>query len=224
VAWSSSASKTRLHRHRSDATPAGKQNNRRIEQERELEQQLRIQSLKRPPEPFAVDVVGELHDAMDSLEKSAQTFEDMHGKINQPLVDSRLEVERLRRELAEAESRLKTLEEKGDSIAQLRAAIMSSESRYLGLHGAAAKEIVQSLIDGRLGPGVPFERIPSHLKDEVRLNSRVRGLDSLRLSHSFGPKGNVSKDELLKALDRLGNKFVALRDYVIEDREKHASK
>jgi hypothetical protein len=87
------------------------------------------------------------------------------------------------------------------------------------LHGAAAAEIVQSLIDERLGPGVSFERIPTHLKDEVRLNSRVRGLDALRLSHSFGPKGDVSKDELLKALDRLGETMVILREYVVDDRQ-----
>jgi hypothetical protein len=52
--------------------------------------------------------------------------------------------------LADAESRLKALEAKGDSIAQLRAAIITIETRYLGLHGAASAEIIDSPVAERL--------------------------------------------------------------------------
>jgi hypothetical protein len=60
----------------------------------------RNRPLPKRPEPVAVDVVAEIDGALSTLETAAEAFEEMHGKVNQPLVDSRLEVERLKRELA----------------------------------------------------------------------------------------------------------------------------
>ena len=129
----------------------------------------------------------------------------------------------LEEKLAKARPELAAIEAKGDSVARLKTAVRNAESLLLGLHGAAAKEIVQSPMDGRLGPGAPAERIPRHLKDEVRLNSRVRGLDALRHMRSVVSLGEISKDDLLRALDIAGENLVALRDYVIADREQSAN-
>jgi hypothetical protein len=63
-----------------------------------------------------IDVVAELDSALTALEAGAVDFENSYGKVHQPLVDAKMETERLRRELAEAEARLAELEAKGDSV------------------------------------------------------------------------------------------------------------
>jgi hypothetical protein len=170
-----------------------------------------------------IDLVAELDAELEKLETAAQAFERDFRAPNEPLIRAKQLVADLEAKLAIAKRELEAIEAKGDSVSRLKTSIQRAESSLLGLHGVATKEIVQSLIDGRLGPGVPFERIPSHLKDEARLNSRVRGLDSLRHVRAVVSSGEISKDALLKALDIAGGKLAELRAYVIADREKHAS-
>ena len=198
------------------------QNNQRIEWERDLEQQLRSRGAKRLPEGVAIDVVGEIDGALTTLETAAQAFERDFGKPNEPLIKAKRLVAELEAKLATAKQELAAIEAKGDSVTRLKTAVQTAESFLLGLHGAATKEVIDSLIAGRLGPGVPASKVPNHLRDEFKLNSRVRGLDALRTIRSVVSSGEISKDSLLKYLDIAGNKLVALRDYVIADREQNA--
>ena len=169
-----------------------------------------------------IDVVEELDAELVKLETAAQAFERDFGKPNEPLIAAKQLVADLEAKLATARQELAAIESLGDSVTRLKTAIQNAESSLLGLHGVATKEVIDSLIVERLGPGIPSEKVPRHLKDEVRLNSRARGLDALRTLRSVISTGDVNKDELLKALDIAGEKLVALRDYVIADRGRNA--
>jgi hypothetical protein len=76
-----------------------------------------------------VNLVAEIDGALNTLEVSAQDFENSYGKPNQPLINARIEAERLRRELAVAEARLADLESHGDSVQRLSTAVACASSK-----------------------------------------------------------------------------------------------
>jgi hypothetical protein len=189
--------------------------------EKDLEER-RNRPLPVRPQPTTVDVVTELDAELAKLETAAQVFERDFGKPNEPLLAAKQLVADLEAKLATAKQELAVIEAKGDSVSRLRTAIQWAESALLGLHGASAQEIIDSLVAERLGPGVPAERVPPHLRDEFKLNSRVRGLQALRPMRSIVSQAQISKEELLKALDIAGESLIAIRNYVVADREQNA--
>jgi len=46
-----------------------------------------------------------IDEVLDAVDAAAEDFEQSYGKPNQPLIDAKIEADRLRRELAEAEAR-----------------------------------------------------------------------------------------------------------------------
>jgi chromosome segregation ATPase len=98
-----------------------------------------------------VDLVTEIDGALNTLEVSAQDFESSYGKPNQPLIDARIDAERLRRELAEAEARLTELETKGDSVQRLSTAVAFAEAQLQGLQATAETEAVKALAHSHYG-------------------------------------------------------------------------
>ena len=59
---------------------------------------------------------------LSELDAAADDFEQSYGKPNQPLIDAKIEAERLRFELSAAESKLAEIEARGDSVQRLRMA------------------------------------------------------------------------------------------------------
>jgi hypothetical protein len=80
-----------------------------------------------------VDLVAEIDGALNTLEASAEDFENSYGKPNQQPIDARIDAERLRRELAKAGTRLAELETKGDSVQRLSTAVTFAEAQLQGL-------------------------------------------------------------------------------------------
>ena len=72
---------------------------------RDLEQR-RSRPLPQRIERPEVDLVTEIDRAMNALDESAEDFENSYGKPNQALIDSKIEAERLCRQLVEVEARL----------------------------------------------------------------------------------------------------------------------
>jgi len=50
-----------------------------------------------------------LDEVLNAVDAAAEDFEHTYGKPNQPLIDAKVEADRLRRDLAEAEARLAKL-------------------------------------------------------------------------------------------------------------------
>jgi DNA repair exonuclease SbcCD ATPase subunit len=146
------------------------QNKQRIEQERELEQKLKSSAVKRLPEQPRVDLVSELDSALTALEAGAVDFENSFGKINEPLVQARAEVERLRAELAEAEARLSAIETRGDSVTRLSNAVSLAEAQLQGLLATAETEAIAALAKARYGWEVPRGKLSPEVKRELSLH------------------------------------------------------
>jgi hypothetical protein len=89
------------------------ENNRRIEQERELEEQHRSRAVKRLPEQPRVDLVSELDSALTTLEAGAVDFEKSHGQPNSELIEGRKLVAELTARLAEERAKLSEIEARG---------------------------------------------------------------------------------------------------------------
>jgi hypothetical protein len=80
--------------------------------------------------------------ALIALEEAAQDFEgpNGYGRPNQPLIDAKLEVERLRGELATAEDVLAKIEARGDSVQRLMNSIGQAEAQLQSLVSKAESE------------------------------------------------------------------------------------
>jgi hypothetical protein len=73
--------------------------------------------------------ISAIDEALTTLDAAATDFEESYGKPNQPLIDAKLEVQRLQSELASAETRLSEIEARGDSIQRLTNAVRRAENQ-----------------------------------------------------------------------------------------------
>src|ERR1700736_1713968 len=87
-----------------------------------------------------VNVVAELDAELQRLELGARDFEDTHLKPNEPLISAKMEVDRVRGELATAEARLAEIEALGSSVDRLYAAVTRAESALNGMVREAEAE------------------------------------------------------------------------------------
>src|SRR6266481_5359593 len=87
-----------------------------------------------------VNVVAELDAALEDLELGADDFDQSYGKPNRPLIDAKIEAERLRSELIAAESRLAEIEARGDSVTRLQRTDTHAEGALNGLLSATEEQ------------------------------------------------------------------------------------
>ena len=87
-----------------------------------------------------------IDEVLDAVDAAAEDFEKSYGKPNQPLLDAKIETDRLRRELAEAEDRLATIEARGDSVQRLKHALNAAEAQIESLRSTAeSEEIIDTM-------------------------------------------------------------------------------
>jgi hypothetical protein len=159
-----------------------------------------------------VDLVTEIDEALNTLEVSAQDFESSYGKPNQPLIDARLETERLRRELAEAEARLAELEAKGDSVQRLLTAVAFAEAQLQGLQATAETEAVKALARKHYGWDIPLSKVSSDMRKEFALHVSVVSLK--RFASPRHPSKTDNVEQLEERLQLVGSKLAELRDHL----------
>jgi len=96
-----------------------------------------------------------------------------YGKPNQPLIDAKIEADHLRRELAEAEDRLATIEVRGDRVQRLKHALNAAETQIESLRSTAESEGIMRLASDHYGWSIPWNKISSEMKHDFRNHASV---------------------------------------------------
>lgn len=155
--------------------------------------------------------------ALIALEEAAQDFEgpNGYGKPNQPLLDAKIEVERLRGELTQAESRLSEIEARGDSVQRLTNAVGQAEAQLQALVSRAETEEISRLAEKHYGWKIGWDRISPEMKRDFRNHASVLVFKNFYVHRSTVLPGQIpSVDALQKQLQIVGEKLAALRDHV----------
>jgi hypothetical protein len=162
-----------------------------------------------------IDVVAELDNALTALEAGASDFENSFGKPNQPLIAAKLEVERLRGELAAAEDVLAKIEARGDSVQRLAAAVSSGENQLQALVSKAETAEILSKAHAHYGWDIPWDRISPEVKRDLKNHASVMAFKKFYVQRSIvNPGLQPSVDALQKQLDTVGRKLTELREHL----------
>jgi multidrug efflux pump subunit AcrA (membrane-fusion protein) len=167
-------------------------------------------------EPGEIKVeLSAIDNVLIALEEAAEDFEASYGKVNQPLVDAKIEAERLRSELAVAEARLSEIEARGDSVQRLTNAVRLAESQLQALVTRAEAEEVGRLAAEHYGWNVPQSKISPEMKREFALYHSVLVFKEFYVPRSIVLPGQIpSVDALQAQLQRVGESLLALRDHL----------
>jgi predicted RNase H-like nuclease (RuvC/YqgF family) len=155
--------------------------------------------------------------ALIALEEASQDFEgpNGYGKPNQPLIDAKLEVQRLRSELAAAESRLTEIESRGDSVQRLTNAVSSAESQLQSLVSKAESEEILRLAHSFYGWQIPWDKVSSEMKRDFKNHASVMAFKTFYVQRSIvHPGQQPSVDALQKQLDTVGRQLAAFREHI----------
>jgi len=176
---------------------------RAAEFEAKRRQQLKPKELK--VELSAIDEV------LNALDAAAEEFEQSYGKPNQPLIDTKIETDRLRRELAEAEKRLATIEARGDSVQRLKHALKAAEAQIENLRSTAESEEIMRLASAHYRWSIPWDKISSEMKRDFRNHASVIAFKKFVVHAS---QNVTDPAELRQRLQIVGEQLVALREHL----------
>jgi archaellum component FlaC len=153
-----------------------------------------------------------IDEVLIALEAGAVDFENSFGKINEPLVQGRAEVERLRAELATAEDLLAKIESRGDSVQRLTNAVGSAEAQLQSLVGKAETAEIRRLAEKHYGWKIGWDRISTEMKRDFKNHASVMAFKNFYVQRSVVlPGQQPSVDALQKQLDTVGRKLAELR-------------
>jgi DNA repair exonuclease SbcCD ATPase subunit len=155
--------------------------------------------------------------ALIALEEAAQDFEgpNGYGKPNQPLIDAKLEVERLRGELATAEDVLAKIEARGDSVQRLINAIGQAEAQLQSLVSKAESAEILRLAEKHYGWKIGWDRVSPEMKRDFKNHASVMAFKKFYISRSIVlPGQQPSVDALQRQIDTVGQKLAELREYL----------
>jgi chromosome segregation ATPase len=163
--------------------------------------------------PKELDVIAEIDLALANAEARMTDFEQSFGKVNQPLIDAKLEVSRLEAELASAQAKLAEIEAKGDSATRLQQAVLHTEGAVNGLRSAAEEKSLNELIVEKFGWLAPRSKITPETLKELKLDISIQSLQEfiIRPTVTYGAP-NV--EQLQQRLDHAGKTLAALRDHL----------
>jgi hypothetical protein len=139
-----------------------------------------------------VDVVAELDAALEALDAGATDSDQTHGKPNEPLIAAKLEVDRLRSELAAAEAKLAEIEARGGSVDRLRQTVSHGESALNGLLSAAESQALRALIEAKFGWEVRTQKIQRETIKELTLDVSIQSLRQFSIQPHRHPITDVA--------------------------------
>jgi predicted RNase H-like nuclease (RuvC/YqgF family) len=181
-----------------------------MEDRRNRAAELEAKRQKVKPKEIKVEL-SVLDEVLNAVDAAAEDFEQSYGKPNQPLIDAKIETDRLRRELAEAESRLATIEARGDSVQRLKHALDAAEAQIERLRSTAESEEIMRLASDHYGWSIPWYKISSEMKRDFRNHASVIAFKKFLVHAS---QGVTDPTELRKRLQIVGEKLVTLREYL----------
>jgi hypothetical protein len=155
--------------------------------------------------------------ALIALEKAAQDFEgpNGYGKPNQPLIDAKLEVERLRGEIATAEDVLAKIEARGDSVQRLMNSIGQAESQLQSLVSKAESAEILRLAEKHYGWKIGWDRVSPEMKRDFKNHASVMAFKTFYVQRSIvNPGQQLSVDALQRQIDTVGQKLAELREHL----------
>lgn len=152
-----------------------------------------------------------IDEVLDAVDAAAEDFEQSYGKPNQPLIDAKSETDRLRRELAEAEDRLATIEARGDSVQRLKHALNAAEAQIENLRSTAESEEIMRLASAHYGWSIPWDKISSEMKRDFRNHASVIAFKKFVVHAS---QNVTDPAELRQRLQIVGEQLVALREHL----------
>jgi hypothetical protein len=155
--------------------------------------------------------------ALIALEEAAQDFEgpNGYGKPNQPLIDAKLEVERLRGELATAEDVLAKIEARGDSVQRLINAIGQAEAQLQSLVSKAESAEILRLAEKHYGWKIGWDRVSPEMKRDFKNHASVMAFKTFYVQRSIvNPGQQLSVDALQRQIDTVGQKLAELREHL----------
>jgi predicted RNase H-like nuclease (RuvC/YqgF family) len=153
-----------------------------------------------------------IDEVLNAVDPAAEDFEQSYGKPNQPLIDAKIETDRLRRELAEAEDRLATIEARGDSVQRLKHALNAAEAQIESLRSTAESEEIMRLAADHYGWSIPWDKISSEMKRDFRNHASVIAFKKFVVHASQGVNDPA---ELQQRLQIVGERLVALREHLV---------
>jgi hypothetical protein len=165
-----------------------------------------------------IDVVAELDGAPSALEAGAVDFEKSFGKINEPLVQGRAEVERLRAELAIAEDVLAQIEAKGDSVQRFMNSIGVAEAQLQSLVGKAESAEILRLAEKHYGWKIGWDRVSPEVKRDLKNHASVMVFKRFYIPRTIvNPGQQPSVDALQRQLQLVGSRLAELRDHLVPE-------
>jgi archaellum component FlaC len=191
-----------------------------IEETRERSAALEAKRQSNKPQEPKVDV-STIDEVLEALSNAADDFENSFGKANQPLISAKMEVDRLRHELAQAESRLSAIEARGDSVKRLADSVRVGESQLQSLVSRAEADEINRLAAEHFGWPIPQSKIPNELRKEFALHASVIAFKTLYVPRSIVNPGQIPSVEVLQVqLQTVGEKLTALRDHLAGQTEE----
>ncbi len=179
----------------------------RQQRSQQLAEKRRLQSAKQE-----VNVVAKLDAALEALELGVTDFEQSYGKANQPLIDATMEVDRLRSELAAAESRLAGIKDRGDSVQRLQGTVTRGEGALNGLLSAAEERAMRQLVTEKFGWEAPMQKVGRDTLKELALDISVQSLKEFVVPSYRQQTNDVAV--LQQRLDTVGQKLTDLRAHL----------
>lgn len=152
-----------------------------------------------------------LDEVLNAVDAAAEDFEQSYGKPNKPLIDAKIERDRMRAELAAVEARLAELETRGDSVQRLKNALTVAEAQLLELRSTAESEEILRLAAEHYGWAIPWNRIGDEMKRDFRNHASVIAFRQFLVTTS---QNMTDPTELRQRLQIVGEKLVVLREHL----------
>ena len=159
-----------------------------------------------------INIVEVIDVELNALEAGAIDFQETHLKPNEPLVQKRDEVDRLRNELAMAEARLAEIEARGSSVDRLFWSVSNAEAALNGLVRAAEAEALNKLIVAKFGWLAPRHKITPATLKELNLDISIQKLKEFAIQL---PRQKTEDPQVLQQrMDAVGRKLAELREHI----------